>query len=47
MINNVFVKRKSKRRKSNINEHDDSWIVISCDGLSGKCESVGMINNLH
>ena len=47
MINNVFAKRKSKRRKSNINEHDDSWMIISCDRLSGKCEPAGMINNPH
>ena len=34
-----------KGRKSNINEHNDSWAVVCCIGFSGKCEPVGMINN--
>ena len=25
MVNNVFMKRESKRRKSNIDINDDSW----------------------
>ena len=33
MINDVFVKRETKRRKSNIDISDDSWVVILIFGL--------------
>ena len=47
MINNVFAKRKIKREKSNVNEHDYSWRIISYERFSGKSELVGMIDDPH
>ena len=47
MINNVFAKRKIKREKSNVNEHDYSWGIISYERFSGKSELVGMIDDPH
>jgi len=28
MIKNVYVEKELKRRKSNINENDNSWILV-------------------
>ena len=45
MINNILVKRETKREKSDINEHNDSWAVAHCDRFSGKSEPVRVIND--
>ena len=47
MINNILAKREMKKGKSDVDEHNDSWVVIYCVRFSGKCEPVGVINNLH
>jgi len=47
MINNIPAKREMERRKSDINEHNDSWAVVHHIRFSGKYEPVGMINNPH
>jgi len=47
MINNVLVKREIKRGKSDIDEHNNSWAVVYHIRFSGKCEPVGVINDLH
>ena len=47
MINNVLVKRETKRGKSDIDEHNNSWAVVYHIRFSGKCEPVRVINDLH
>jgi len=47
MINNILAKRKTKRGKFDINEHNDSWAVIYLIRFSGRCEPVGVVNNPH
>ena len=45
MINNVFLERKTERRKSDIDVDDDSWVVIRQAWLSSKSEPIQMIGN--
>ena len=47
MINNIFVKRKSKREKSNVDKNHNPWAVICCDWFSGKSEPIGVIDNAY
>jgi len=47
VINNVFAKRETKRRESNIDEDHNPWAVIYCVQFSNKGEPIGMINNTH
>ena len=47
MINNVFVKEKSKRGKSYIDKHDNLQVVMGHDRFFGKGEPVGIINDPH
>ena len=44
MIDNIFLKRKSERRKSDIDINDDFWEVIS---ISSKGKPVGIIWNIY
>jgi len=47
IIDNVFSKRKSERRKSDIDIDDDSWEVVSHTWVSSKGKPVGMIWNTY
>ena len=47
MINNILAKRETKRGKSDIDEHNNFWTVVYCVRFSGKCEPVGVINDLY
>jgi len=47
MFNNILAKREIKRGKSDIDEHNDSWVVVYCFRFSGKCEPVRVINDLY
>ena len=44
MIDNIFLKRKSERRKSDIDIDNDFWEVIS---ISNKSKPVGIIWNTY
>ena len=36
-----------KRRKSNVDEYNDSWTIVHCIRFPGKGEPVGMISNSY
>ena len=45
MINNIFAKRETKRRESDIDEDGHSRKVVKQNWLSCKHEPIGMIDN--
>jgi len=47
MINNIFAKRETKEKKSDINVNNDSWKVICQIKFSGKSKPIEMVNNIH
>ena len=47
MVNNVFVKRKIKRRESDVDEYNDFWAVAQYIRFPGKGELVGVICNSY
>ena len=47
ITNNIFVKRKVKRWKSDVNVNNDFWEVIHQIGFSSKDKSIWMIHNAY
>jgi len=47
VVNNVFLKQKTKRRKSDVNINNNSWIIVCQVWFSCKCKPIGMISDTH
>ena len=47
MIENIFAKKKSKERKTNVNVSNNSWKIITVRRRSSKSNPVGMMAGTH
>ena len=47
MINNIFMKRKAKQSKSDIDKNSNSRILLYYIRFSSKSEPIGMIDNFY
>jgi len=47
VIKNIFAKKKSKRRKTNVNVSNNPWKIITFGRRSGKSDPVGMMAGTH
>jgi len=47
MIENIFAKKKSKGRKTNVNVSNNSWKIITVRRRTSKSDPVGMIAGIH
>jgi len=47
MIENIFAKKKSKERKTNVNVSNNSWKIITVRRRSSESDSVGMMAGTH
>ena len=47
VIENIFVKKKSKRGKTNVNVSNNSWKIVTFGRRSGKSNPVGMMADTH
>ena len=47
VIENIFAKKKSKRRKTNVNVSNNPWKIVTFGRRSGKSDPVRIITGTH
>ena len=47
MIENIFAKKKSKGRKTNVNVNNNSWKIITVRRGPSKSDPIGMVAGTH